>query len=209
MIFDLKVIIVQNKNEYVRFKNKLTKVIRIAKYKYYDNEFKCGNVRKTWDRINKLIKPNTSKSRDIPVLLDNNNEITDHQHISNVFNSYFVNIGPSLSTGITSSDAPAFYDYLPSANECNFFFIPTDSHEVFQCIKNLKSCSPGIDSIHPKVVKVVAPLICSPLSYIINLIRRQVSKNYLRKLYPYDSIISIWPVLITLVICKGGDFGQK
>lgn len=157
----------ENHSDYFRFRNILTKVIRVAKYNYYVDKFDNCNIKETWKVINNLIKGKNSKSS--PTQLSNNGiTVSDPYSISDIFNNYFVNIGPSLSTNIKPSSF-SFKDYLLNPVPHSLFMIPCSEMEVDACISNMKLASPGFDDIHSKVLKVVSVSISKPLSHIINL----------------------------------------
>ena len=60
-------------------------------------------------------------------------------------------------------------DYLTSPTSNTMALYPTTPHEVNNIISNLNNnTSYGYDSITSSVVKLAAPCICGPLSYIIN-----------------------------------------
>ena len=72
--------------------------------------------------INSFIKGNNNKP--LPSkLIDEGNNVTDARCISNVFNHYFVNIGPTLSAN-TNSGCSSFKNYLLPTVSQSLFMTP-------------------------------------------------------------------------------------
>lgn len=67
---------------------KYIKAIRSAKCNTSNSEFQEINLRNTWNLVNTLTKKKSTKR-------SQNCQNTDTQFIPNLFNSYFVDIGPS------------------------------------------------------------------------------------------------------------------
>ncbi len=89
--------------------------------------------------------------------------------MSNSFNSFFTNIGPSLATKIPPTNAH-FSTYLHNSNAFSFFLTPTNAAEIIRVCDTLKTnTSPGFDDISSSVVKSMISLIAEPLAYIFNL----------------------------------------
>lgn len=159
----------EKKAAYDRFRNKLTTVIRIAKFNYYHKEFSNQNIKGTWNAINTVLLGGIRKCNHVNELNENGKNISDVNAICNIFNDYFVSIGQTLSNSIVNDANISFVNYLSPINEHCMFLHPTDESEVFKYLKNLKETSPGHDEINCKVVKVVAHFIAKPLCHIINL----------------------------------------
>ena len=98
----------------------------------------------------------------------NNNVTTDKQSISDGFNSFFVNIGPTLASKIPNDHrSPTFY--MKDRNVQSMLIVPVFEDEVKSIIKNLKINSPGWDSISAVVLKSTHDNVIRPLTYILNL----------------------------------------
>ena len=84
---------------YRSFKRSLRANLRRAERDHYDQLFTLhkNNLRKSWDIIREVIHKNQhSSDKNITIEL-NGKETTDLSLISNAFNEYFVNVGPSVS----------------------------------------------------------------------------------------------------------------
>jgi exonuclease III len=158
-----------NKSNYVKYRNKLTNLIKVSCKTYYSskfNEYK-SNIKHTWQTINSVIGKN-SKPKSPSYFLDGTHKISDPGLISNKFNSFFANIGPELASKIQSPSV--FSDFLNDPQPNTIFFHPTDEKEIFDIVKTFKNGkSAGYDDVSPTIVKRVIPFISHPLAHIFNL----------------------------------------
>ena len=106
-----------------------------------------------------------------------NKEITDKNSNANIFNSYFLSIAESLTSGNnkhTNIKEPNPIHYL--INKLHRPFPKMSSHyastyDIGKIIKSLKSKnSSGYDEISTRILILSAPYIISPLTYICNAI---------------------------------------
>ena len=83
----------QSHNFYLKYRNRLTDIIRTSKKMYYSQELKKaeGNINSTWKVINKLINKNKLLNK-IDTLNVDSQEITDPSDIAQALNSFFTNI---------------------------------------------------------------------------------------------------------------------
>ena len=89
--------------------------------------------------------------------------------IANVFNNYFVNIGPNQAKKI-SADGTNFRQYLAEPSLFSIFFKPTDYFEILDIVVSLKksnSCSH--DEISTSLLRQVIGSILTPFVHICNL----------------------------------------
>ena len=162
----------QYKLEYKRYHNKLNHLIRISEKKYFQSLFERykQNSTKTWSIIRDLIWKSKSSNANSQFYDSNGNIITDPSVISDMFNSFFVNVGKTLARKIPPPRKnPEFFlegDY-PNSN-CMQLFPSTDT-EVLKILQCFKDGAAGYDDLSPKQVKLVSASIASPLSYVMNL----------------------------------------
>jgi hypothetical protein len=82
----------ESKVKYNSYKNKLTKIIRMAEKQYYTEKFELvkGDIRKTWQTIKNVINgPEWSRKQEITEIKFDNALITDNEILANKFNSFF------------------------------------------------------------------------------------------------------------------------
>ena len=119
--------------------------------------------------IREIVGKHKSKQQ-IPTYFQQNGKIiTDHLEISNGFNNFFANVGPKLASEIDTTNA-SFKNYLPEKNQNSFTFSRISEMEILHICRKLKpKMSSGADSISTKLLKEIAPLIITPLHYLINM----------------------------------------
>ena len=161
----------QIKNKYTRYRNTLTKLLRLAKKNYYTNKISnaSGNTNKTWLIIKEML--NKTHTKCSPDKLTTNNPgntcLTDTRDITQEFNNYFTGIGPNLAQKITSNKD--FRQYLDGNYLNSFFFHPVSEEDVLGEIFKLDPRkATGQDTINPLLVIHAAHIIACPLTHIIN-----------------------------------------
>jgi hypothetical protein len=98
----------RNKDNYLAYRNKLKKLIRLSETRYYKEKFNSlmGNTRETW----KLLDSVLNKNRECDIsnfFVENDVEITDKTLIVKKFNEYFSSIGSQLAAAI-----PVIFDHV-------------------------------------------------------------------------------------------------
>ena len=94
---------------YKRFRNKLNSIIAKAERDHYSKLFEehKGNLKKSWNVLREVINKRKSESSCSRFII-NENITTDKVQIANGFNSFFVNVGPSLANKIRFPRIAAF-----------------------------------------------------------------------------------------------------
>ena len=124
------------KEFYDRYKvliNTITKEKRDSKKKYYKEYFERhkGNSSFIWKGIKSIVKLSSSSRKDITLINENGKHINDPQKITNIFNNYFVNVGPNIDKIIPNSRYN-FKKYLKYINAYKAFFNPYYSQRYFK-----------------------------------------------------------------------------
>ena len=147
------------------------KIRRAAKKLYYDNQFTkfTNDSKKTWSMLREIIGNKKSKEQ-IPAYFQHNGKIiSDYLEIANGFNNFFANIGPKLASEISTSSAN-FQTFMPEISSNSFRFSRISEIDILHTCKQMKpKLSSGADFISTKLLKEIAPLIITPLHYLINL----------------------------------------
>ena len=96
-----------DKKIFTDFRNLLNRQIRDAKETFYNNKFEenKGNIKKTWDTINNVIKTNSKINQEI-IINEDNNEVHKND-VPNKFVNYFTNIADKLISELPSSNTSA------------------------------------------------------------------------------------------------------
>ena len=89
-----------SKLKYMNYKNKLMTVIRNSEKLYYKNKFDNlnGNIRGTWQLINKILHENTHQlhQRSVNDIIYDGIIVKDPSLTASKFNEFFINISPDL-----------------------------------------------------------------------------------------------------------------
>ena len=124
-------------------------------------------VKKTWQIINEL----RGKSKKVikPVIVIDNQKITDRRIIANEFNKYFNSIASKLNESITDlsdSKFSSFEEFLQPSNKNSIFLNDCSSEELLDIIKELDNNKSS--DIPIRVIKKCAHIICPHLSLYFN-----------------------------------------
>jgi hypothetical protein len=135
--------------------------------KYFNNNL--NNIKNTWKGIKEVINIK-STSHNAPTQLNlNENIITDHTTVSNIFNNYFISVNKKLHSQIRPIKHK-FRDFLNMPNTNSLFIDPVSEDEVSNLINNTlkNNTSHGPNSIPSFFLKLTSHIISKPLCTIIN-----------------------------------------
>ncbi len=113
----------------------------------------------------------TKRKKNFPTFFkDNENIIHDKNVITNKFNTYFANIGLSLSEKINMPQNKTFHHYLTHNHNKNTFNFQNinEEHTVSIIDKFAPKSSFGFDGISTKLIKTIKVSLIRPLTLIIN-----------------------------------------
>ena len=148
--------------------------IEETKHKFYHDTFTSqkGDMKKTWSTINTTLNRNKYNNEISKEFLVNDEIITNPQDISNMFNSFFANIGTNLSSNIEANinnNSLSFSDYYSNPTDLCFNFNLISENDILVIIKKLKNKnSSGKDEISNRLLKSIKHEISKPLCVIIN-----------------------------------------
>ena len=153
----------QELKQQLRVYNKiLKKTIRESKFSYYNRRFEIdkSNTRKTWSTINEIICKSKHKQFGIKAILFEGKLINDCDKIAELFNKFYLDIGPSL---VNKSVQPAnsdFQKYLTRNVLTSFHFDLINESFLNKLIHNLRNkSSSGHDGISTRLLKFLSPAI--------------------------------------------------
>ena len=150
------------------YRNMLKKLIRQAKRLYYIATFARfkHNIKQTWTIIKETL--NRSKNDALPNrFLVGELYINDPKEIANAFNSYFINIGPSVASHIVTD--VSYKDYLSENHATTMKMKFVKEEAVDSIINKLKNkTSRGIDGISNQILKIAKAELLRPLTFLIN-----------------------------------------
>ena len=105
-------------------------------------------------------------------IVQNNIKIKDNKDIANVFNDFYINVGPKLAGAIDDSNIDIKYnDYVKNIENKNTMFVrPTTETEILNVVYKFNSKnSEDISGLRMTTLKCIIGSILKPLSYISNL----------------------------------------
>ena len=158
---------------YKKYCKILSSVIREAKKNYYDSRIQKANnkAKDTWDIIKTITNNNPNKKRISP------SESKHTQQEADAFNLYFSKIAEQLMEDSMKNNSYKRKDPLINLKS-NFNKVNkriklknTTTHEIGKIIRSLKTKdSHGYGGISTRILKLSAPYIVSPLTFIIKRI---------------------------------------
>ena len=173
---------------YRNFRNYVNKKLTDSKLEFFSRQLNQakGNMKRTWNIINGLIKPNKNhKMPNIKSLLINNQQIFDSEMICNSLNQHFSTIGSTISNSFPGTSSRASITQTPRNS---FFFRPCTPNDVDSIIKRMKNSSSNIDSYSPMILKVISDIV-SPV--IASLINKSLQLGYFPKKFKLARVIAL------------------
>lgn len=155
-------------NVYNNYKNYVTSLLKSAKYKYYCSVFETckGNLKRTWENINGLLRGKKVKD-DITLLDDEGVEHTDANYVANRFGDYFSTVAYNLERDIPNPVTNPM-DYMGPITNNSFYASPSSPDEVIKLIMSFPSKGSHINSIPIFVYKFCAPQLSIIISDLFN-----------------------------------------
>ena len=146
----------------------MNKQISETKEKFYQNQFNEneGNVKKTWEVINNVIKSKSKLTKEI-IINDENREISKND-VPNKFIDYFTSIADTLISNLPQTNTNAS-SYLSNRTQNSFFIYPIVNKEIERAITDLKNNGKGIHKMSSKVLQYGKTIISDILVFIFNL----------------------------------------
>ena len=158
---------------------------------YYEKQFNkySRNIKETWSVIREIIGTKKQKDQIPDFFKDNGQIINDYLNIANGFNTFFSEIGPKLASDIPSTDT-SFKSFLSGRNPIDFEFSRISETDIFKICDLLKpKTSSGPDFISTKLLKQIAPIIITPLHYLINL---SLETGYVPREYKIAKVVPVF-----------------
>ena len=160
---------VHNEVVYKAYKYRLQKLLQAAEKQYYHGlivQYK-NDMKKSWGIIKNIINKNKTPIFQSTFKLNNGSIISDKKAVSEHFNDFFINVGPTLARKIPNvGKLPK--DFLGQMVEESLFLEPVTSGEINKLIAGLKNTATGYDDISSTVLKLSLEYIADPLVHICN-----------------------------------------
>ena len=111
-----------------------------------------------------IVNKGISKRVQSTFKIHNDTIISDKAIISEKFNDFFTNIGPTLAKKIISP-----LQFMGERVFNSLFLEPVYPGEIDMIVQNLKHSAPGHDEITTAVLQLALPAIRTPLVHVMNL----------------------------------------
>ena len=158
-----------NESTYKMYRNNLKKILLKEQKNYYAKslEYNKGNLKKTWAILKGILNQNEYKQTQSRFKLSDGQITADKQIISEIFNDFFVSIGPNLAHKLPNQ-AQSPLSYLGNRLSNTIFLEPVTEEEVYSIVTNLKNSAPGYVEVTACILKLPLPVI-NALTQILNL----------------------------------------
>ena len=125
-------------------------------------------MQKLWYGIRSILNVGKCKNSYITSILNNNKSFDNPEDITNIFNTFFANVGKTTEKGIPrGSQSPSFY--LRDSYSGSIFLSPVTSHEIWTFIGKMDaSKSSGPYSVPVTILKTIRDHMCEPLAFLVN-----------------------------------------
>ena len=165
-----KVSSVLNDESYKCYKRKLQQLMKVAeKQHYHDLLVEYSNdIKKSWVVIKSIINKNKKPHIQGRFKIGENLITSDKELISNKFNDFFINIGPTLAKSIPCVNKSPL-SYLGNRLTESIYLAPVSENEIGQLIKSLKDTTAGFDDLNSMCLKISSRFLLKPLTHICNL----------------------------------------
>ena len=160
--------------KYKKYRNKLSLILRKAEKAYYKNKLNesKNDVKRTWSVINEVIKKGRQCKKYSDFMYRENTKVHNKHDIANMFNDFYINVGPKLASEIDTNNVGIQYDtYIKDLEVENSMFItPCNEKEVDNIISGFKNkSSQDTCGISMSLIKQIKGFIVKPLNVICNL----------------------------------------
>ena len=136
---------------------------------YHDLLVKYSNdMKKSWGVIKSIINKNQKPHIQGRFKIGENLITTDNELISNKYNDFFINIGPTLAKSIPHVNKSPL-NYLGNRLTESIYLDPVSENEIGQLIKSLKDTAAGFDDLNAMCLKISSQFLVKPLTHICNL----------------------------------------
>jgi hypothetical protein len=161
---------VVNVTKYKTYRNIFNSLVRNSKKLYFTENLKRNqkNPRNTWKLLKEAINSNKCSNK-IDSIQVNDHMSTDPLEMAEEFNSFFSQIGTSISNTVnpTSLEPDDFIPPNPNPPELELGL--TSPLSLLNIIKLFEpKSSVDLDGISMKLIQTIGPVICTPLSHIFN-----------------------------------------
>ncbi|CAG2241242.1 unnamed protein product [Mytilus edulis] len=162
-------------SEYRFWRNKTKQIVDNSKKNYYKNMVKDSNDPKTLWKCLHSLNPKV-KNTPYELATEDNNTTKSKKCIADTFNNFFTSCAEKLReqgsyTPVNKADFSNLSKFVKNKlhKHEKFSIPPVNMNELFNELAKLDiNKASGMDNIGPKILRLSAPFIASPLTYIFN-----------------------------------------
>ncbi|CAG2252795.1 unnamed protein product [Mytilus edulis] len=162
-------------SEYKFWRNKTKQIVDNSKKNYYKNMVKDSNDPKTLWKCLHSLNPKV-KNTPYELATEDNNTTKSKKCIADTFNNFFTSCAEKLReqgnyTPVNKADFSNLSKFVKNKlhKHEKFSIPPVNMNELFNELAKLDiNKASGMDNIGPKILRLSAPFIASPLTYIFN-----------------------------------------
>ena len=161
---------VKNETVYKKYRNKLNNILKVAEKKHYHDLIKShkGDNKKSWAIIKSIINKHKKTRCQSKFKMSDGSVTENKQIISENFNDFFVNVGPTLAKCIPKIDKSPL-EHMGNRVTESIYLNPVTHEEIKQILFSLKNSATGWDDIGASILKLSSESIVQPLSVVCNL----------------------------------------
>ena len=166
-------------SDYKMLRNKVQYEIKKAKTQYYKDKIEdnLNNPKNLWNILKDMGAGKKGSTRSNSIGLEVNGEVSfDKATVAEKFNNFFVTVASSLVSKLPFSPGRYGLDFVENfyrsrqVKQNAFGLSQVNEDDVLKLLMKINTCkSTGLDNLPAKFIKEVAPVICKPLTHIINL----------------------------------------
>ena len=174
----------RNWEDYRKQRNYVTKLRKISIRQYFERNCNLNTSPvHFWNAIKPFMSNKLSSQNENISLFENDRIVNDPQEVCNTFNSHFANCANSIGFSEPLKDSESVHDIVSQfknhssitsikdkkfVSQFNFTEVSLDHVSELLSKVNIKK-STGSDKITPRIFKLSSPILCQPLTDLINI----------------------------------------
>ena len=160
-------------DNYRRYRNTLTKIIREAKKIYTYNELQMANPKKTWNILKELTTGPPKDSTVSDVFKTGKGLVSDESEIAQGFNTFFTDVGKQLKSKLQHTETNPLKIMPEFAGRPLDVLQDTCVNEIKQIVSDMRVVGGGHDKINTRIFKSTFTSIQDQITHLMNLCLQQ------------------------------------
>ena len=160
-------------DNYRRYRNTLTKIIREAKKICTYNELQMANPKKTWNILKELTTGPPKDSTVSDVFKTGKGLVSDESEIAQGFNTFFTDVGKQLKSKLEHTETNPLKIMPEFAGRSLEVLQDTCVNEVKQIVNDMRVVGGGHDKINTRIFKSTFTSIQDEITHLMNICLQQ------------------------------------